>query len=754
MPMKHLFKFILIPWLIIALPHPAGAQIFTAPKDKTATRTEEKPAETKKVEKPAPEPVPRKTPEKPPKEESIDVSADQIEQDSTKDMIIARHKVVVRYKTQMVRADYVRINMTTGAGEAIGHVFIQDDEGTRLKAERGTFNLKSEKAKLFNTQGEVAKKYIVTGEEFEKVGDDHYKVSKSTLTTCTGALPDWLLQVDSMDLKTGDRAYFKGGTFKVRDVPILYIPVGYLPLDNTRKSGFLMPSFGNSSRDGFTFNNSYYWAISEQSDATAYLDYLKKRGVRPALEYRYTPDKTTQGEFHGSMLQDDLTGHTFWKVDMTHKQTLPNNISIDGKLDLVDNNNFDKTFVDSPLERTRRNTDSFLQANKNWSNSSLDFLTRYRKSNEPGRDDKFALLPQITHKLQRTQIGQSIFYFNQDASYTFTDTDLNPLKTADQNVSIHRFDIHPQVSVPFQISWMSLTPTVGARETYYSKGFASDNSGLSGFSRKSFDINTVLEGPKFNKVYHLNSDVYPKLNHLIEPRFTYQYIPDIDAAERNKIKPLDAVDFINPANRISYSLMQRVLRKKVVSENEATTSDILQFEVSQTYDIREAGLAKPEGVSARPLSDVRFRLNSRLMEPLLLNFDTTYNAYDDALNTINFEVGVKPTNKLTMFLERRYTRNFSTFITGTIDWSIADGMRLQYSSRFDELAKEFRENDISVLYDDPCKCWGLNFDFIKRRISDINGINQDETRFMFGITLRGLGNLGTQKGQKPIHRTF
>ena len=86
-----------------------------------------------------------------------------------------------------------------------------------------------------------------------------------------------------MDIITGDRAVFTGGVLKIRDIPVLYIPAGYLPMDQTRKSGFLFPSFGNSDIDGTTLNNEYYWAIDDHSDATFKLGYRTKRGVTPGI---------------------------------------------------------------------------------------------------------------------------------------------------------------------------------------------------------------------------------------------------------------------------------------------------------------------------------------------------------------------------------------------------------------------------------------------------------------------------------------
>ena len=81
-----------------------------------------------------------------------------------------------------------------------------------------------------------------------------------TLTTCTGKLPDWLFEAEWMDLKADDRVLFTGGVLKVRNIPILYIPVGYMPLNQKRKTGFLTPLTGYSDIMGAKFDNAFFWA--------------------------------------------------------------------------------------------------------------------------------------------------------------------------------------------------------------------------------------------------------------------------------------------------------------------------------------------------------------------------------------------------------------------------------------------------------------------------------------------------------------
>lgn len=687
------------------------------------------------------------------KGEVIGVTADSIEQIAEKDTVIARGRVLVRYQDKAVRADYIKINTETGSGEARGHVIISSED-TYLKADRTSFNLKTQQGKIFNVDGTVAEEYFIKGKEVRKYSEKHYKMAESSITTCEGKLPDWVIEVRDMDLVVGDRAFFRGGVFKIRNKPVLYLPIGYVPLDNERKSGLLMPVFGTSNTDGFFFNSSFYWAINRQSDATFYLDYLQKRGIRPGIEYRYTPSKKTKGQINASFLEDDVTGNTFWKVDAVHSQVLPKNILLDAQVDLVSEDNFDKTFVDDTTERTRRSTDSFISLSKTWANSSFDILARYRTSTEDERDDALSLLPQITHKIQKRTIGKTNFYFNQDTSYTVFQTDLDPDLDSDDTLTLQRFDIHPQISRVFKpASWLTLTPKIGVRETYYSKGVDDDDNRLDGFSREMFDVNTVLEGPEVFRIFSTGNSSVPKIKHLIEPKITYDYIPDIDEDDRDKIEVFDAIDSIDPKNRIKYALTQRVLAKKLKDEDSPETVEVLRFEVSQTYDIREATADLDPGESAEPFSRIRFDLDSQFIDPLLVNFDTTYSFYDSVIETFNFEVGIKPTDWLTLFMERRFTRNSTTYLQGTIDLDLKKGWNFAYSTRFDEREGEFSENDFSLSFEDKCACWGFSFDLINRK--NINDdVDQNETKFLFSINLTGIGSFGTKKDEGILHQTF
>ena len=136
----------------------------------------------------------------------------------------------------------------------------------------------------------------------------------------------------------------------------------------------------------------------------------------------------------------------------------------------------------------------------------------------------------------------------------------------------------------------------------------------------------------------------------------------------------------------------------------------------------------------------------------MINGNSTYDPHDGQIKTVNFELGIKPSNILTFLMERRYTKDQTTFISGTGTLVLPKGWRLQYSSRYDEIEQRFQENDVSLGFNDPCRCWGLSFDYIKRNHYNL-GLEQPETKFMFRLNLLGLGSFGSGQEQL-IHRTF
>ena len=679
-----------------------------------------------------------------------------------KNLVKAEGHVVVTYGTRTISADEIIINTETGKGQAKGNVVMTAEQGTRFQADKAHFNMKAEKGRLFNVAGKLGDLYYITGDEVTKLSENHYTAQDATLTTCTGEIPDWQIDVADTDVILDDRAWFVGGVFRIKGIPIMYIPIGYVPILTKRKSGFLAPRISTSNVDGETVELTYFWAINQWTDATLGVDYIEKRGIRSRTEFRYAPSKTTSGQVNFIFLDDDLSGETFWKLDAVHKQHLPLGFKLNAKLDQTSKADYNKVFQDETELRTRRSSDSYASLFRTWDNNTFDILTRFRESEETAVDQTFWILPTVTYQTQPLETGFLSTYFDQETSYTHFLQDLDPSSTSDITTTTQRFDFHPSLALPIDIApWLQLTPRVGFRETFYNKEIQV-NAGPpvtvtegGSFSREMVDVNVLLEGPKFNRIFFSDDPEGASFKHVIEPRLQYDYIPDIDRTDRDRVRVVaDNIDAITNVNKLSFSLVQRLLKKGFAGSKDTEVRQIARLEISQSYDIDEArGQMIIPGTQRRPFSPIRFDLDSQLSDNFFLNTDFTFNYYTDTVETWNIDAGIKLNQWLMLIAERREKFDEPTSTLGTLSITLPKGWKGIYSLRYDELNDRLLEQNARLTYNDKCMCWGFTIDFIDRDLIT-NNIRTREKKIMFSISLKGLGNFDESRGGSFIHRTF
>jgi LPS-assembly protein len=124
-------------------------------------------------------------------------------------------------------------------------------------------------------------------------------------TTCPAADQSWELKAADLSLDT-NRQYGTGRNAVVdfQGVPVLYLPWFSFPLSNERKSGFLFPSAGNSSVNGFELQVPYYWNIAPNADLTFSPMIYSYRGVDLAGEARFLTEEQT-GQLEWNFLPND-----------------------------------------------------------------------------------------------------------------------------------------------------------------------------------------------------------------------------------------------------------------------------------------------------------------------------------------------------------------------------------------------------------------------------------------------------------------
>ena len=117
-------------------------------------------------------------------------------------------------------------------------------------------------------------------------------MSKGVFTVCKqkgDQCPPWSLQAKKIKHDQIKKTiYYENAILKVYDIPIFYFPRFYHP-DPTvkRQSGFLNPFFSNSTSVGSGVGVPYYWAISNNKDATFTPKFYKNENMIILNEYRH-----------------------------------------------------------------------------------------------------------------------------------------------------------------------------------------------------------------------------------------------------------------------------------------------------------------------------------------------------------------------------------------------------------------------------------------------------------------------------------
>ena len=99
--------------------------------------------------------------------------------------------------------------------------------------------------------------------------DGQLKLDGVRYTTCPVGDEDWVLRAGDIDIsQRAGLGIGRGVRLDFKGVPILYTPFISFPVGNERKSGFLFPTIGTSSRSGYSLSVPWYWNIAPNYDAT------------------------------------------------------------------------------------------------------------------------------------------------------------------------------------------------------------------------------------------------------------------------------------------------------------------------------------------------------------------------------------------------------------------------------------------------------------------------------------------------------
>jgi len=534
----------------------------------------------------------------------IQVTADTLSVSEKGRVVEAQGGVEVRRAETVLKADQVRVDHATGEVEARGKVLLEDPEW-KMKAEAVRLNLQQEtgaieKGEIFLERGQLS----VSGSRFQKSPGQVYHIDEGFFTTCTcvSGPPTWKISAKEIELRLEGEAVIRHGVFYVMDVPVFYLPYGYFPLRTERQSGFLFPKIGSSNRDGFRYQQPFFWAISKSSDATLSVDVETKARLGLIGEYRQLLSRSTAGQIHASYFNEvwrknaegDVVDTTIadpgiprerWSVLGSHRNSNPSGLLTYSDFAVFSDDlftrelsrNFDLEAVEERDLRVGRYARSRLGFLQSWEDIHLQGEWAYVQDFIQDDERTFYQSPRLT-LWGRRGVGKT------PIELRWRTEGVNYQRQAGADGL--RLDLRPELALPFRFHpYLSGSLDVASRRTFYHL-YRTEGTSDRDISRGLVEVRGRL-GTSVARLYDWQGQRLEKLKHVLEPEIGYLFIPHSD---QRAIPIMDGTDRINRRNMLTFSLTQR-LWARFASEPAAPPEDpeVELVTPAPVEDIREMG---------------------------------------------------------------------------------------------------------------------------------------------------------------------
>jgi len=673
-------------------------------------------------------------------------------QEKTKDRIFLVGDVEVRYKDLRLFADRVEIDPKTKDCVATGNVTVQLP-GESVSAEKIFVNLETKQGRMEMADGMVQPTIFFHAASLDKKAENLYELLRARITSCSQPVPRWKFSTSRANFKKDDYIEMWNAVFSIKKVPVFYWPYMRYPVGRDRATGFLMPQIGWSGAKGFTYQQSFYWAIARNMDATFHADRFSARGVGGALQFRYLFSKGTGGELnlYGFTFKRDASGNKnddAYIVRLNHNQPLPLGFSLVADVDLQSSFDFLREFDNNFKRAIVSNRKSQVYLQRSWSYFNLSaraskFETFYGQieQTELKRSIVTKNTPEISFSMFKTKLFSPI-YASFESSYNKTEYGWTTDYEAGTQRKAGGLGFSPTLSAPFTaIPWLTMDTSVTGNFNYYPQSYepGTKTQGNDPMFTMSATVAAEVVGPVFSKVFR-NKQGDPVFKHVIEPTVSYTY--DSPISEANRI--VRASFFYFRYHQLGYGITNRFYIKEKDQPRE-----VVQLGVSQKYY-----LAPEDG----PLG--RFRVNGKA--PEFSEVDATVRCYPSAKYSLDASLSYNPyykklsnlrlsadlgSRKDGRFLSVSWFKSSNTWYTDEISRmfrarhqiSAATGLKIPKwpielfgSVDFNLKEKKMLYTALSAVYHYQCLDFTFEANVFYFRV-------KPETQFKFSL---GLGNIG------------
>ncbi len=559
----------------------------------------------------------------------------------------------------------------------IGQPVVTQSGQDPLTGMRMVFNLKTRKGSVEQgrTQFEGGFYY---GENMTRINTDYIQIDDGYYTTCDKqGTPHFHFKSKKMKLKLKDKVVARPIVLYIADIPVFMVPFGVFPLASGRKSGFIIPSYGNNSIDGrYLQGGGYYWAVNDYVDIASYMDFYDKAGIVMSGDLKYNKRYSYQGSMSGSITRrkdfasvydSTYTDTRKWQFRINHRQQFDDpgtSFSISGSFQ--NGKSFDQLLSNNVNERANRSLSSNATFSKRIGKNSFsvnisrfeDLVSGNTRETLPSiRYDRSS--PFYPFKKGSSTGGSSGNIFKSLNLRYNSSLDNRRSKTDTSSVdSVTKYNTEIKLNVNHNITasaptkvfkYFNISPNANYKEDWFNEAQVKYLEGDSVvvtdtekgfFARRTYNMG-VSFNTKFYGMFNTNLGRVKTIRHVVTPSVSFSYRPDfsdlqygyystyVDSAgeEQHYDRFGGTGDYGSKSMSIS---LQNLFQVKTLNGEKESKFDIIRMSSSTNYNFM-----RPD--TTRKLSNLSTTMS--LLKFAKFNFNMSHSFYktyvDSTGETVN-----------------------------------------------------------------------------------------------------------------------
>ncbi len=648
--------------------------------------------------------------------------------------------VEFRRGTARVLAEELRYDQANQRLDAHGNVRIGTVAGNQISTPEVGFDLDTDRGHTGEAEFQLAdNRGRGRAERIHFEGRDRLRLNGVRFTSCPPGQDHWFMNARRMLL---DNAKGEGTarnvTLEFMHVPVLYAPWFSFPLTDERKTGFLVPRFGESSTRGVYFSAPYYLNLAPQYDDTITPVYMSRRGSMLRNEFRYLGE-TYRGELDLEYLPDDkvFNGNRD-ALRYIHSQTLSPRVTASLDIQSVSDKDYLADLGETTEVTSSTHVPSSGTINYSGRNVQAGVLVKSYQTLDTtiaAADEPYERLPQM-FAIADYPLGYNRPRLELDSEYTYFNRSTG--------VTGHRVDLLPAVSIPWRAAYGYVTPKVGLHYTTYDLENAADAT-----PERALGVFSLDSGMFFDRPARLFGGDFTQ---TLEPRIFYLYVPyedqdslpnfdsgtpDFDFDNLFRENRFLGRDRIGDADQVTIAATSRFLD---------TSSGIerLRLSAGQTIRFSEQRVNIPPGVQSDDRTDLVLEARAWLRSDWYVRGTWQADLSNSDTSKGNVYLTYHPAADRIVNVAYRYLRDQQNQFDLSSQWPVADRWTLFGRWNYSTLDSETLQAYAGLAYR-RC-CWAVRAAATHRILG--NGV--PDSGFLFEFELTGLSKSTSTSTESPI----